>query len=1165
MQARRQALALGLGFIGFLLTLGAWGWTGWAQDSPPGPTGVTACVPGSVYVNEPSTCTYTESDPDSAIGDDTPSGYPGPSFTVSFSSSASGSFSPTNSCVASTSQIDNNGNSIPDSWIGSCSVDYIPLAVGTGTHVITATGANDSNFDSISVLARDVSVSISCSPNPALVGSPVTCTITVTDITLQGTPLAPDGSIGLSSDLQGPLGSCTLSPISASASQCDVIFTPNTKGTHTLTATYTEDLTDGRQHADGSGSGSLQVNGFPTTTTLSCPDDGANDYFDGATFYIRAGVPETCTATVTASSGPGLTGTVSFSTTGSGSFSPNPCTLPGGSLNESCSTAYTEGLEGAFTLTASYSGDGFYDPSSGTFQLKVDGTPPTVSVGLSGASYGPCPGSSPGQCFILDTTQITVTADDPVSGGVSSGLASCSISISPSGPAASCGTPFDFSGFPDNSYAIQVTATDNVGNTTTVTYYVDVDTTPPTIDGPYHDNATCWLYPSGPACAPGSLVQPNTYVKAQDQASPPVSRSLFHYNVSDAGSGLAGCSLTGQTVPTGPYTSGAQFSMQPGDGPKSISLQCQDNLGNTSGDSVTVIVDDTPPQFTKGVGSPRWPTGCQGDPIPNCYVGASTPLTVTVTDPPAGSMPGSGVSSCTLGATGLYYGAGVTPGCSAGSNTFTLGAFTATDDRYPFTVTAQDNLGNASSASDFPNVILDTESPTIGDPVHTNTTCYPFDRCDVVPEVVVDNTWVKAQDKLPFTPSNPLLPAYPQFIPKSTFEYPSVADPDIAPGLPGSGVYGCTLSGGTTQDGFHPGTSIAGVDFSFLPGDGSRAFTLTCRDNLSNTSSKGRTLNVDDTPPVATFVTAGPRYDDPVDGTIFIESNTLITPVLTDAGVGIDLDGVGGPPADIGPTNPPCKQNQDQNGALIQRCTTPFRFPPPDRDHHLWIVRPDLLGNVAESHFVFIVDDTPPKVELITPQDQAQYVLNSEVRADWIVTDDVSFFEGGVEPPFAPELTPRGSGIRQVIATTPDGEPIDTASVGAKPFVLIAIDNLGHQTVVQVTYQVVYAFRLDSALEAALAEGAYRAGETVPLSFWLGDARGATTTDAQPRLRLFAASGEEVPLSPDGAPVLARYSPELERYTFELDTAALELEPGEYELWVQPGDATTRRIRLVLR
>ncbi len=1069
--------------------------------------------------------------------------------------------------------------------------------------------------------------------------------------------------------------------VSGSTFTWTVTVGPVLDGSKTITLYAQDNVDNGTTPATGgAGSGSIDINTQDTDPPTITHTVGSPRYPAGCSSYPGCYITPSTTLTVTMDD-PGGIASCSITVTG-----------PGGSASPLCDSTGTPttsvnpfdlgtlGLtaEGVYTVDVTAQ-DQMGNASNYSFEIYLDPTPPgNYSETLGSPSYTD-PGS--GTVYVTSSTPFAVNADD----GTGSGIQGCTLQID-GGSAApySLGDTFTLP-TPDGPHSYTVTCTDNLGNTSSFTRSRAVDDTPPTIADPVHTNATC--YPNGNCDAPPELVQAGTYVKALDQASPFVPASTFAYpSVSDgSGSGVQSCTLNG-TQSDGLYTVGTDFRVASGDGRKTFSLTCEDNLGNAATNtSPEVIVDDTPPTIAPSIpGSPTWPVGCQGgppncyvtsattlrftvqdpdagtdpgsgftgpnagctitvtgpgpnspsctvlpgdndytlanggfatdgvytnyveatdslgnyarssdlvvvldntppqiskeipgaptylggapagtecegDPGTNCYVSSLTTLRVTILDPPAGTEPGSGFASCAIQATGQHYGNVHSPACAEGDNDFALPASLA-DDRYLIAVTtARDNLGNTSSQNPLLDVILDNTAPTIGLPVHTNATCWPLDRCDLVPELVVDGTWVKAQDQPAFDPENPWLPSYP-FVPRSTFAYRTaeVFDEEIAPGLPGSGIVRCTLSGGTTGDGPY----TLGTDFSLLPGDGVRSFSLSCEDNVNNVGSgDSPNVQVDDTPPEATFVTAGPRYDDPTDGTIFVKTTTVITPVLTDAGVGVDLTGYTGSPTDGPPGSPPCEQNIDRESTLTMPCLTPFTFPPPDRDHHFWIVRPDKLGNVAESRFVFFVDDTPPDVTLLTPALQEEYLLRERVIVRWEVTDDVSFFGEQESPLLPPGVEPRGSGIREVIATTPNGHPLDTTSVGAKIFTVTAIDNLGHSTTVTVTYRVVYAFSLAPGLQERVAREplTVQAGAEVSIAFRLQDALGEIVPDAEPVISLAnPATGEVVrDFRPDNR---AAFDVETGFYAFVFSTEGLS--PGEYEIWIQPGDTTTRKVRL---
>lgn len=220
-------------------------------------------------------------------------------------------------------------------------------------------------------LVRTTSTMVSCNPPSVAVNQPTTCTAVVTD-TSSGSPIAPTGMVSFSSSGSGMFSSssCTLSPISSSASSCSVNYTPNpgSEGTHTITATYPGDA----NHSGSSGTFKLSVTKRSTTTSVSCSPN-----------FVQPGVSTTCQATVTDTS-PGTpitpTGTVTWSSSGAGAFSPsNSCTLSGAGATAACTVTYTPSSQGTQVITATYQGDRDHFGSSGNTQLAV-GVPPRSAV-----------------------------------------------------------------------------------------------------------------------------------------------------------------------------------------------------------------------------------------------------------------------------------------------------------------------------------------------------------------------------------------------------------------------------------------------------------------------------------------------------------------------------------------------------------------------------------------------------------------------------------------------------------------------------------------------------------------------------------------------------------------------------------------------------------------
>ena len=325
------------------------------------------CMPGTVLVNVPTTCTATVTDtsPGTPI---TPTG------PVTWTSSSPGSFTPANSCMLSPVGV----------GVATCSVMYTPAPGSEGTTTITATYGGDTDHlgsqgtTTITVTKRPTSTSINCNPGSVPVNAPTTCTATVTD-TGPGMPIPPIGSVGFTSSVSGSFSSpsCMLMPMSTSSSSCSVTYTPNpgSEGTHTITGTYGGDP----DHSGSVGSFGLTVTKRSTSTSVSCSPN-----------FVQPGQSTTCQASVTDTS-PGTsitpTGTVTWTSSGTGSFSPSSsCTLSGSGPTATCTITYTPTSTGTQVITATYQGDTDHFGSSGSTQLAV-GVPPKSAVTDSSLCY----------------------------------------------------------------------------------------------------------------------------------------------------------------------------------------------------------------------------------------------------------------------------------------------------------------------------------------------------------------------------------------------------------------------------------------------------------------------------------------------------------------------------------------------------------------------------------------------------------------------------------------------------------------------------------------------------------------------------------------------------------------------------------------------------------
>jgi hypothetical protein len=219
--------------------------------------------------------------------------------------------------------------------------------------------------DAVVQAASSSSTSVICSPGSVVIGSPTTCTATVTGNN-------PTGTISWQSSGSGTFSatSCTLS-----SGSCSVNYTSSSNTSPvTITATYSG---DNNNVAGSPGTYSLAVTLATSSTSVLCST-------------AAVGSSTTCTATV---SGRSPTGTITFSSTDpSGKFSPSSsCTLS----SASCSVTYApSSTTTAATINASYAGDTNNSPSSGTFLFSLP-PPTTTTATTTSHSTTTIPGPNP--------------------------------------------------------------------------------------------------------------------------------------------------------------------------------------------------------------------------------------------------------------------------------------------------------------------------------------------------------------------------------------------------------------------------------------------------------------------------------------------------------------------------------------------------------------------------------------------------------------------------------------------------------------------------------------------------------------------------------------------------------------------------------------------------
>src|SRR5206468_1132542 len=310
-------------------------------------TTTIACSPASVPDNTASTCTATVAD-SSGAGAITPTG------TVTFTTNSTGTFSSATCTLAS----------------GTCSVTYTPTVVGhaliTGTYGGDSVHSGSNGSFTLASTKRATTTTVACSPASVLDNVASTCTATVADASGTGA-ITPTGTVTFTTNSTGTFSSttCTLA-----AGACSVTYTPTVVGHALITGAYGGDSV----HTGSSGSFTLASTIRSSSTTVNCSPASVLD-----------NTASTCTATVADASGTGAvtpTGTVTFTTNSTGTFSSSTCTLASGT----CSVTYTPTVVGHALVTGTYGGDSVHTGSNGSFTLASTKRATTTTVACSPAS-----------------------------------------------------------------------------------------------------------------------------------------------------------------------------------------------------------------------------------------------------------------------------------------------------------------------------------------------------------------------------------------------------------------------------------------------------------------------------------------------------------------------------------------------------------------------------------------------------------------------------------------------------------------------------------------------------------------------------------------------------------------------------------------------------------
>jgi MBG domain (YGX type)/Bacterial Ig-like domain (group 3)/YDG domain len=220
---------------------------------------VSSCTPAPVNVGSATNCTATVTDNDTGTTI-------GPTGSVSFTTSGSGTFGPPPSCTLGT----------PTGASASCSVSYTPTAFGTGTHTITGSYGGDTTHltstspgFNLTVINPATTTSVSSSKNPSTYGDSVTFTATVTPNSGSTTPI---GSVAFVIDAGSPAaGTASACPGGSPANSLCATYSTSaltvSGSPHTVTANYTH--TGNFADSSGTLSGGQVVHPAPLTITAN--------------------------------------------------------------------------------------------------------------------------------------------------------------------------------------------------------------------------------------------------------------------------------------------------------------------------------------------------------------------------------------------------------------------------------------------------------------------------------------------------------------------------------------------------------------------------------------------------------------------------------------------------------------------------------------------------------------------------------------------------------------------------------------------------------------------------------------------------------------------------------------------------------------------------------
>jgi hypothetical protein len=210
---------------------------------------------------------------------------------------------------------------------------------------------------------------------------PVTSTTTQTETTTQTS----------TSTVITPTTTTETSTSTTTQTETSTVTSPTTSTTTTTTTVTIPPVTSTTTQTETTTSTTTQTSTVttPTTTTTTVKVPTGNSLTCGGSPYLQVGQSINCQATISPADEGLETGTVTWTTSGGGTFSQEQCNNPNGQGQIQCQAQYTAKSGGVQTIGESYSGDVYHSPSSASFLVFVGGlagSPVTSTVMTCGGN-----------------------------------------------------------------------------------------------------------------------------------------------------------------------------------------------------------------------------------------------------------------------------------------------------------------------------------------------------------------------------------------------------------------------------------------------------------------------------------------------------------------------------------------------------------------------------------------------------------------------------------------------------------------------------------------------------------------------------------------------------------------------------------------------------------